>query len=414
MFRNYFITVIAVLKRRKFFTFISLFGISFTLTVLIVLTAFVDYLVSPSYPETKRDRSLYVFNIQEKYANSSEINKGPASFYFLNHYITKLRTPEKIAISSYTLPFNVYINNKKNTLFIKYLNVDYFDVVDYDFLEGKPFTSAQIANGEKVAIISKDTKDLYFGEGSIAVGKYIKVGREHYRVNGVIRNVPATMIFSYSNIILPYTIANSNTDRSYFGSGMAILLGHSKNDLEKIKNEYNQLISKIPVESKMYNKLYSHADTFFESLIRPAFGERSEFKESGFSSVLFSSGILVLLFMLLPAINLMNINISRIMERSSEIGIRKAFGASSMTLVYQFLIENIILTLIGGLIALIMSFVIISIINSSGVIPNIHLLINFLVLAYCLMASFVFGLISGVYPAWRMSRLQIIDALKTK
>jgi putative ABC transport system permease protein len=330
--------------------------------------------------------------------------------------VKSIKTPHPFIslISSSPMPLNVYINNKKNIFYIKYSNADFFDVVDYDFLEGKPFTGTQVANGEKVAILSKDTKDLYFGEDSKALGKYIKVGKENYRVNGVIRNVPATMIFSYSNIIFPYTLARSNTDRSYFGDCNAILLGHSKNDLEKIKTEYNQLISKVPGESKMYDKLYSHADTFFETIIRTFFGNGGESKESGFSKALISSGILVLLFMLLPAINLMNINISRIMERSSEIGIRKVFGASSMTLVYQFLIENIILTLIGGLIALIMSFGIISIINSSGIIQNIHLSINFLVLAICLITCFLFGLISGVYPAWRMSRLQIIDALKTK
>ena len=61
-------------------------------------------------------------------------------------------------------------------------------------------------------------------------------------------------------------------------------------------------------------------------------------------------GVFILLVMLLPTLNLININVTRIMERSSEIGVRKAFGASSRTLVYQFIVENIILTLIGGII----------------------------------------------------------------
>ena len=52
--------------------------------------------------------------------------------------------------------------------------------------------------------------------------------------------------------------------------------------------------------------------------------------------------------MLLPTVNLININVSRIMERASEIGVRKAFGASSRTLVGQFIVENLILTLVGG------------------------------------------------------------------
>ena len=76
--------------------------------------------------------------------------------------------------------------------------------------------------------------------------------------------------------------------------------------------------------------------------------------------------ILMLFFILLPTINLMNINISRIIERSSEIGIRKAFGASSWTLVGQFVVENVILTLIGGVISLILAVFVLHIINSAG------------------------------------------------
>ncbi len=65
MLKNYFKIAIAVLRRRKFFTFISLFGISFTLTILIVLTAFIDKVVGDNYPDRKRDRSLYVNRLQE-------------------------------------------------------------------------------------------------------------------------------------------------------------------------------------------------------------------------------------------------------------------------------------------------------------------------------------------------------------
>ena len=122
--------------------------------------------------------------------------------------------------------------------------------------------------------------------------------------------------------------------------------------------------------------------------------------------------VFALFIMLLPTLNLININLSRIMERSSEIGVRKAFGASSRTLVYQFIVENIILTVFGALIGLLLSFIILTVVNNSDLIANLHLTINLTVLFYSLLACLVFGLLSGVYPAWRMSRLHVVTALK--
>jgi putative ABC transport system permease protein len=116
--------------------------------------------------------------------------------------------------------------------------------------------------------------------------------------------------------------------------------------------------------------------------------------------------------MLLPTLNLVNINLTRIMERSSEIGVRKAFGASSRTLVYQFLVENLILTILGGAIGVLLSVVVLQIINSADLIPNLVLSLNFTVLGIALLICLVFGLLSGVYPAWRMSRLNVVNALK--
>ncbi|RYD69933.1 MAG: FtsX-like permease family protein, partial [Sphingobacteriales bacterium] len=157
--------------------------------------------------------------------------------------------------------------------------------------------------------------------------------------------------------------------------------------------------------------IYSNADPFFASMTRRVFGDGTN---NGSTRVVSILGLLVLLFLLLPTINLVNINITRIMERSSEIGVRKAFGASSKTLVYQFMVENLILTFLGGIIGVVLSAIIIYLINGANLISNMHLSINFTVLFYSLIACLLFGLVSGVYPAWRMSKLNVVKALKAQ
>ncbi len=109
MLKNYFKIAIAVLKRRKFFTFISLFGISFTLTILIVLTAFVDNIISANYPEVNRDKSLYISVLQQKNLKYFSQQNSPASYYYLDHYVSTLKTPAKVAISSLFTPTNTYV-----------------------------------------------------------------------------------------------------------------------------------------------------------------------------------------------------------------------------------------------------------------------------------------------------------------
>jgi putative ABC transport system permease protein len=113
-----------------------------------------------------------------------------------------------------------------------------------------------------------------------------------------------------------------------------------------------------------------------------------------------------------PAVNLVNINISRIMERASEIGVRKAFGAPARTLVGQFLVENILLTVIGGAVGFVLSIFVLQAITDSGLFTYARFTINLRVFGWGMAFAVLFGLISGVYPAWRMSRLNPVQALK--
>ena len=410
MLKNYFKIALAVLRRRKFFTFISLFGISITLTILIMVAAFFDHLFRAGYPDTKRDRSLYISRIILQTKEDWNIT-SPPSFHFLDRYVSQLKTPAKIAISSTFKRTNTYVGNQKLPISYKYTNDQYWDVLEYQFLEGKPYNRQQIDAGERVAVISKEARDKYFGKVEGVVGKYIEADNIKYRVTGVVKDVPMTMLHVYSEVYLPYTVAKTDVraNTSLMGNFTAILLADSEADLPKMKEEYSQLATRIPLPAREYTAMYTFADTYLVGFIRDMFGQG---KDSGLEYFYTVITIFVLLFTLLPTINLVNINISRIMERSSEIGVRKAFGASSRTLVFQFIVENIILTFLGGAIGIILSIIAISIFNGSGIIPNGQLGLNLAVLLYTILACLVFGVVSGVYPAWRMSRMQVVAALK--
>lgn len=406
MLKNYFKIALAVLRRRKFFTFISLFGISITLTILMVLTALIDKVANDDYPDKKRDRSLYINSIEE--VGKNDRNGGPLSFYFLNHYVGSLKTAVKVAIHSGSNATNTYINNKKIDVRYKYTNAAFWEVTGYDFREGKPFTQQQIDNSEQVAVITEDLKKEYFGDAPSVIGKYIEADNVKYKVCGVVKSAPITNYILYSDIFLPYTVSKTNYNtKEYRGEYLGILLAASPSDVPKMQKEFQQLISKVPMSSNMYDKIYCYADTYLMGFLRTG--------HEGTSGVTIAYGVIgifTLLIMLLPTLNLVNINITRIMERSSEIGVRKAFGASSKTLVYQFIVENCILTLIGGLIGTILSFIVITIFNIIQPVPNLSLSLNITVLGIALLTCLVFGLLSGVYPAWRMSRLHVVAALK--
>ena len=410
MLKNYFKIAIAVLKRRKFFTFLSLFGISFTITILMVMTAFIDKVINDDYPDKKRDRSLYASRIELK--GKESMNSSGLSYYYINHYITKMKTPVKMAISSGFGSTNTYVNNRKVVINYKYANADFWEVLDFDFIEGKPISKPQVDNAERVTVRSEDMKKEYFGnDDTPAVGKYIEADNIKYRVCGVVKSLPITSYLLYSDIYLPITTTKTklDADKGYMGDYGVILLAKNTGDVAKMKKEYADIVAKLPIPGKEWDHIYSHADSYIEGYVRSGNESRS-----GMLYAFLAITFFALFVMLLPTLNLVNVNITRIMERSSEIGVRKAFGASSRTLVYQFIVENLILTFLGGFIGIVLSLIAMYIINNAKLIANLNLALNFTVLFYAIITCVVFGLLSGVYPAWRMSKLNVVTALKAQ
>jgi len=190
-----------------------------------------------------------------------------------------------------------------------------------------------------------------------------------------------------------------------------IVLARSTSDFPAIRREFNRRLESFHFEDpKSFNRVITGLDTSFEAAARNIVGNQVERDRAAILRTVLA--IMALLFVLLPTMNLVSINLSRIMERASEIGVRKAFGASSRTLITQFVVENIVLTAIGGAIGFVLSIIGIRAISAMELLPYFELDVNLRIFGYGMLLAVAFGIFSGVYPAWRMSRMHPVNALR--
>lgn len=409
MLRNYLKVAVKVLLRRKFFTFISLVGVALTLLVLMVATALLDHTLAPMPPEVRADRMLFISRMVLRGPNSTW--SSSAGYAFLDKYIRTLPDVERVALA--TEPHTVvgFVDGAKISSMLRRTDGPFWEVMDFTFVEGGPFTAEDDRDARRVAVINETTRSRYFAREQ-ALGRELEAEGQTFRVVGVVRDVPFSRFVSFSDIWVPIGTTRSDAyKREIMGNFYGIILAHDRADLRGIQAEVQRRIKQVPVpDPKQYEGFYGGADTPFEYTARHATSSREDDAHA-----LWLWGILVvaaLLFMLLPTLNLINLNLSRILERASEVGVRKAFGASSRTLIGQFVVENVVLTFVGGAAGLVLSGLALAVLNRSGVVPYAQFALNLRIFAYAVLLALFFGVLSGVYPAWRMSRLHPAEAIR--
>jgi len=407
MLKNYLKIAFKVLLRQKFFTFVSLFGISVTLTILFVVVAMTDTMLSPGGRGSKLARSLYVDSIW--LVGEHRAIQSLCSYQLLDRHVRTLKTPETISILSDNRSTAVYVGGRKLLLDLKYTDAEFWDIVEFNFIEGRPYDAAEVDNADAVAVISDRVRDEVFGAGPV-VGQYIETTSGSFRVVGVVPKDEMPGEIAYADIWAPITQSRMTISRTEpYGSQKAIVLPAKEDDKAAIRREFERHLDAVRADlAGEYDSVAVVLGSPLE-LVTREFGDGDSV---GTTLVILMFVGLMVLFMLLPAMNLVNMNISRIFERSSEIGVRKAFGASVSTLVWQFIVENVVLTLVGGALAVVMSLIALDILNDSGVMPLAHFTLNLRVLVYSLVLCVFFGVFSGVLPAYRMSRLHPVEALR--
>lgn len=417
MFKNYIKIAWKVLLRKKLYSVIMLTGITLTIFITVIAVCILQQIKGPLPPESNFNRVL-LLNI----LNISEFNDGrrsnnfcdPPSYYFVKKYLKTMRTPAAVGLISdsfYSFDEDFYKNNKKTSYKIKYTDADFWKITDFTFIKGKSFSQDQLDNAERVAVIDENVRNFYFPETN-PIGRIITVKNKNYKVIGVVKNVDVLREVSYSNIWLPLTTEELFNKKSTLGYFRAVVLAKNKSDFSKIQKEFESKIRNYDFED--FSK-QNHIDAFLEpnqiyTEIRLKKGWDTSNDTITTCIYLILTGIL-LFYLSLPAINLLNINYNRIYERASEIGVRKSFGANSSYITIQFLIEQLYIILIGGVLAFILAYLAIIVFNSINPVPNLQLHFGYKTFLISIGICLLFSILTGVLPAIKYSRLSIINSL---
>jgi putative ABC transport system permease protein len=397
-----------VLARRKVFTAISLVGITLTLVVLMVATAILDNVFAAGKPESNLDRMLFV-SVVGRYSKEMS-NTSPPGYGFLQKTIRDLPGAERVAYFTQMQTAVIYSGTQRIETHMKRVTPSYWQILDFRFLEGAPFTAADDAADRPVAVITDALRDKVLGPGP-AVGRTLNLGGQAYRIAGVVSRVPITRLSAYSEVWLPVGALTAQVQRATSGNFNGLVLARNRGDFPAMKREFNTRVARYrSAEDTAGMETRSGLDTAFEAVARPLMNNPADFDAALVLRTIFI--VLALIFMTLPALNLVTLNLSRILERAPEIGVRKAFGAPKRTLIAQFVTENVILTLLGGALGFIGTIIALTVLNHTSFIPEAQFNVNARVFGYGMLIAIFFGVFSGFYPAWKMARLNPVNALR--
>lgn len=416
MLRNYLLTAWKVFMRRKLFTAINLACIVLTLVVLMVITALLEATFWPSGVEGRSDRFLQIYGMRSTSADHSMIRTSQLGYKTIDKYLKPMPGVERV--SAFTTPsaVSIYQGERVSELQMRRVDADYWKILDFTLLAGRLPNEDDEAAGRLVAVLNASSaRQLFGGAPAAAVNRSVSVGGQLFHVIGVVEDV--MHLNAFADLWAPLsTFPSSDYRNQITGSFAAMLLAKSPADLPRIQREVARIARNFVTEDpKNFAITTFWADSKLDLVARTLLADdinRGSGPDSGAGKLLAMIAGGMLVFMLLPALNLVNLNMGRILERSAEIGVRKAFGATSMQLVGQLVIENIVLCLAGGLLGLAATQGVLWWLESSQLIPYLKMSMNLPVFGMGMLLAFVFGLLSGVIPAWKMSRLDPVHALK--
>ncbi|MGH7727145.1 MAG: ABC transporter permease [Candidatus Eiseniibacteriota bacterium] len=280
----------------------------------------------------------------------------------------------------------------------------YQETNGYDLTSGRFFTQTETDHRAQVCVIGRETVQTLFPHQD-AVGKVIHIGRVPFRIVGELQPRGKFLGFNLDEIVMvPHTSLRKYfpTDQSSFLKGDEVFLNAVARSPELIP----QAIHEINEVLRLRRGLKAHQDNDFAALTDDSLLNLYNQITGGFYVVMIAVAFLSLL---VGGIGVMNIMLVSVTERTREIGVRMALGAKRSSILWQFLMEAMVLTGAGGAIGIALGVGIAKLVDALTPLPSAVPLWS---VVLGLTFSCGVGLFFGIYPAVRASRLDPVEALR--
>lgn len=274
-------------------------------------------------------------------------------------------------------------------------NQDYMETIETNIIEGRFFTRNEDASGARVVVIGYGLKKAFFGDQN-PIGEYIKIDKIKFRVIGVLEEQGKFLgLFSVDKqAILP------------FGAYKRIFSkrGWMRISVKVSENFVSEGLDEISIIMRHLRGLKPTQKNDFAINQTKAFEKQYQ----GLKLAIGGTGLFItLLSLLVGGIGIMNVMFVSVKERTREIGVRKAIGATKSMIMLQFLMEAVTICFIAGLIGLFLAYLLSLFINK--IFPST---LPISLATFSVLLSIIVGVISGLIPSYQAANLEPIDSLR--
>ena len=417
-----------LIKQHRLFTGIYVVGTG--LSIALVMTMFIIFYVkfAPIYPEYNRNRMI-VLKMMKSYPKDDDKSWNCSS---VSYDVVKMlqELPHLDAIGAASGSYREYYvevpdNNEPIGITPLYADAGFWQVFTFRFLYGKPFTQADIDAKRREVVVPVCLAWRRFA-ADYGVGRRFTMEGLEYRVCGVVEDVSAATPSTVGDLWMPITLNSwikSDNSEKLVGSADIYMTAPTATDKEALKEEVREVFRKFNLAAPKYmNDLMGQPDDYWASTFRV-----NSCGAPDLASELRGYLYMLLALLFIPAMNLSGMMSSRMDERLSELGVRKTYGATNGSLIRQVLWENLLLTCIGGLLGLLISYLIVltasdwilTLFDSytdAGKTPflSFEMLFNPMVFCTAFGLCVLLNLISALIPAIWALRRNIIQSLNSK